>query len=376
MGDSFIFDDDESRQSSFTEMPEGESPEGGEEGGSPDGSNNRTFLIAAGILGGVILLALLCMAAYAFFLLPRQRAAQSAQQAAILLTNTAIAGGATSTAQALLATPTLNSADIAATSQAIAATRQMGATQTAAAIAAAASPTPVVVFFTATSVPETASPEPITQTVAALYTQAAVAELTGVPIPVYAKIVAGTGGKTDIYTDPSGTVMASLPNGFIVEVLPETQNINGKTWAHVRFIQPGTGSVDGWVDQSSLSNVPSQSVARIHTNNGSSVIIHATPGGTTLATLDNGILVEVLPETQVINGTRWAHIRFTQPGIGTVDGWVEQQNLLTGTPTPVGAVPTTGFADQVGLPGLFIIAFVLIAIILLARRLRSSPAAR
>jgi hypothetical protein len=226
MGDSFIFDDDESRQSSFTDIPEGGPSEGGDEEGSPEGgSNNRTFLIAAGILGGVILLALICMAGYAFFLLPRQNAAQNAQQTAVLLTNTAIAGGATGTAQALLATATLDPASIAATSQAIAATRQMAATMTASAIAAAASPTPVVVFFTATAVLETATPDPVTETVAALYTQAALAELTVFP-----------------------------------------------------------------------------------------------------------------------------------------------------TTTALGGVPTTGFADEVGLPGLFIIGFVLIVIILLARRLRSAPA--
>jgi hypothetical protein len=143
----------------------------------------------------------------------------------VLLTNTVIAGGATGTAQALLATATLDPASIAATAQAIAATRQMAATMTASAIAAAASPTPVVVFFTATPVTETATPDPVTETVAALYTQAALAELTVFP-----------------------------------------------------------------------------------------------------------------------------------------------------TTTALGGVPTTGFADEVGLPGLFIIGFVLIVIILLARRLRSAPA--
>jgi hypothetical protein len=300
MGDSFIFDDNESGQSSFTDMPEGE-PSGGDDG-SPEGSNNRTFLIVAGVLGGVILLALICMAAYAFLLLPRQRAAQAAQQAGVLATNAAIASGATSTAQALLATPTLDSGSIAATANAVAATRQMQATQTAQAIAAAASPTPVVVEATPTPiVVGTSTPDPVTETVAALYTQAAINELTV---------------------------------------------------------------------------VPTQTFAKIHTSNGSSVIVHTDPGGLTLATLANGFLVEVLPEQQTINGTPWAHIRFTKPGDGTVDGWIEQSFLITVTPTPIGAVPTTGFADEVGLPGLFIIGIVLVVIILLSRRLRSTPEAR
>jgi hypothetical protein len=297
MGDSFIFDDDESRQSSFTDIPEGGPSEGGGEEGPPEGSNNRTFLIAAGILGGVILLALICMAGYAFFLMPRQNAAQNALQTAVLLTNTSIAGGATGTAQALLATATLDPASIAATSQAVAATRQMAATMTASAIAAAASPTPVVVFFTATPVVETATPDPVTETVAALYTQAAQAELTAAITPVFAKIKASSGNNITVYIEPNGATLGSLANGVQVEVLPEQQDINGTTWVKIRF-----------------TNAQGQ----------------------------------------------------------TTEGWVIQSQLITVTPI-AGAVPTTGFADQVGLPGLFIIGFVLIVIILLARRLRSAP---
>jgi len=209
MGDSFIFEDGESGQSSFTDMPEGDTPDGGDDG-SPEGSNNRTFLIAAGILGGVILLALICMAAYAFLLLPRQRAAQTAQQAGVLLTNTAIAGGATSTAQALLATATLDPGSIAATAQAVAATRQMEAIMTASAIAAAASPTPVVVQATSTPIiVETPTPDPVTETVAALYTQAALNELTVMPTTTALGDVPQTG-----FADEVG-----LPGLFILGIV-------------------------------------------------------------------------------------------------------------------------------------------------------------
>jgi hypothetical protein len=38
------------------------------------------------------------------------------------------------------------------------------------------------------------------------------------------------------------------------------------------------------------------------------------------------------------------------------------------------AMPKTGFADQFGLPGLIVLALVLVAVILLARRLRRNPA--
>lgn len=49
-------------------------------------------------------------------------------------------------------------------------------------------------------------------------------------------------------------------------------------------------------------------------------------------------------------------------------------NLLTVVPTST-ALPATGFADEVGAPGLLLIGFVLIAVILLARRLRRAGAA-
>jgi hypothetical protein len=48
-------------------------------------------------------------------------------------------------------------------------------------------------------------------------------------------------------------------------------------------------------------------------------------------------------------------------------------NQLTLTAQPTG-MPKTGFADQVGLPGLVILALVFVAVILLARRLRKAPA--
>ena len=51
---------------------------------------------------------------------------------------------------------------------------------------------------------------------------------------------------------------------------------------------------------------------------------------------------------------------------------------LQGTPGTPGTpgtnqVPKTGFADEVDLPGLFIISIILVAVVLLARRLRQAP---
>ena len=51
------------------------------------------------------------------------------------------------------------------------------------------------------------------------------------------------------------------------------------------------------------------------------------------------------------------------------------QLTVTGLPTTT-ALPTSGFADEAGLPGLVMVTFALVLVILLARRLRTSPAAR
>jgi hypothetical protein len=47
--------------------------------------------------------------------------------------------------------------------------------------------------------------------------------------------------------------------------------------------------------------------------------------------------------------------------------------LGTGTATRTPHIPKTGFADEVGLPALVVVTFILLAVILLARRLRAIP---
>jgi hypothetical protein len=47
----------------------------------PEESSNRTFLIAAGVLGGIVLLSIACLAGYALIILPQQNAARQTQSA-------------------------------------------------------------------------------------------------------------------------------------------------------------------------------------------------------------------------------------------------------------------------------------------------------
>jgi hypothetical protein len=121
------------------------------EASPPEESGNRTFLVAAGILGGIVLLSIACLAAYALIFLPRQ---QQAAAADIALTQNAqrIVAALTATAQAFV---------------------QPTATLT---------PTPVLAQPTATMTPQgTSTSDPATATVGAALTQAAIAQLTVVP---------------------------------------------------------------------------------------------------------------------------------------------------------------------------------------------------
>ncbi len=119
----------------------------------PEESSNRTFLIAAGILGFIVLLSLACVAGYVFFIRPNQ-GQQVAQAAAQATQNAQVQQALTATSQAAsLGTPT-----------------------------EAPTNTPVLAEVTSTEIPGgTDTPDPATSTVAAALTQAAIAQLTTVP---------------------------------------------------------------------------------------------------------------------------------------------------------------------------------------------------
>ncbi len=121
----------------------------------PEESSNRTFLVAAGILGGIVLLSICAVAGYGLIFLPQQQAANRQAASAQSTQNAEVAQALTATAQAA-AFPT--------------ATMTPPPTQT-----------PVIAQATATTIPATNTPDPATATVAAALTQAAVAQQTHVP---------------------------------------------------------------------------------------------------------------------------------------------------------------------------------------------------
>ncbi|RME90788.1 MAG: hypothetical protein D6770_01735 [Anaerolineae bacterium] len=131
----------------------------GYEPAPPEEASNRTFLIAAGVLGGIVFLSIACLAVYALLILPRQRATQQAQQATIVAQNTQVAQALTGTALASTPLPSPVPTDTPSPS-----------------------PTPVVAVPTDTPTPvATDTPDPATATVAAALTEAAIAAQTVIP---------------------------------------------------------------------------------------------------------------------------------------------------------------------------------------------------
>lgn len=75
---------------------------------------------------------------------------------------------------------------------------------------------------------------------------------TFTPTPVYAMISAAYGGGALVRSEPgSGSVIATLSNGSIVQIFPEIQSINGTIWVHVLT----SDNKDGWVFQDVLKAV-------------------------------------------------------------------------------------------------------------------------
>jgi cytoskeletal protein RodZ len=144
----------------------------------PEESSNRTFLIAAGILGGIVLLSIACLAGYVLLLRPQQIAQQNQAATAQALQNAQVAAALTATSEAMIQ-PSPTSTPLPTN-------------------------TPVVVQPTE-AVAATSTAEPATATVAAALTQAAAAALTTYPT---ATALPGT-GLADQYGAP-GLVIAGM----------------------------------------------------------------------------------------------------------------------------------------------------------------------
>lgn len=206
----------------------------------PEEASNRTFLIAAGILGGIVLLSLACMAGYAFVILPQQRAVQAGDQNALATQNAQINEAITATgvafdlSQTPQATETLlptDTPEFTPTPEPATGTVAAGFTQMAVVTSTESSSWFVVINPAETATeeltqiatstmaePPTTTPEPLIGTVAAALTQVAAA--TQPIIPTSATLPTTGGGGPDI--PASGRLETTYP---LEMVLGESREI-------------------------------------------------------------------------------------------------------------------------------------------------------
>lgn len=102
-----------------------------------------------------------------------------------------------------------------------------------------------------------------------------------------------------------------------------------------------------------------------------------TPVSTAILTATSTPVIAVATSTPVVAGAKLSESDLatvqalqTEMAAEGGEGTITPTAAITATST---ALPTTGFADEYGLPGLAAVAIVLIAVIFLSRRLRTSP---
>ena len=87
---------------------------------------------------------------------------------------------------------------------------------------------------------------------------------------------------------------------------------------------------------------PTPAYAVIHSREGGGAFMRDKPRGKVLLTLDNGAVIQVLPETEVNSGVTWLHVSVRRNDF-TYDGWIIQSVVEMATPPPVwepSATPT------------------------------------
>ena len=82
-----------------------------------------------------------------------------------------------------------------------------------------------------------------------------------------------------------------------------------------------------------LTIEPTPLYARVEVSKGGGAVLRATPGGKGITVLDNFSIVQVLPDTQDVSGTTWAHVTANVAG-NQISGWIVQLYLDVATPVP------------------------------------------
>jgi hypothetical protein len=95
------------------------------------------------------------------------------------------------------------------------------------------------------------TPVPLTLDITLPVTETRTSTPVPEPTPIYAVIRAREGGGAYIRKEPGGNVLATLDNGSIVQILPETRDYNGVLWIQVLATRNDI-RVEGWIIQSVL----------------------------------------------------------------------------------------------------------------------------
>ncbi len=84
---------------------------------------------------------------------------------------------------------------------------------------------------------------------------------------------------------------------------------------------------------------PAPIFGKVNANAGGGANLRETPGGKLLKTLNNGTIVEVYPEFQVVNGVTWIRVIVTFNG-QRLDGWLLETTVTYATPEPNFGTPS------------------------------------
>ena len=86
---------------------------------------------------------------------------------------------------------------------------------------------------------------------------------------------------------------------------------------------------------------------KINANEGGGANLREEPNGKLLKTLNNGTIVEIFPEFQVVNNATWIHVFVTANG-DRLEGWLLESTVAYATPAPnfePSATPTVGLTS-------------------------------
>jgi len=79
-----------------------------------------------------------------------------------------------------------------------------------------------------------------------------VPSVTVMPTPIFARVDSPEGGGARVRKTPGGDYLLTLSNGYIVEVLGETQEVSGVIWVKIAVERDGERQ-EGWIIQSLLA---------------------------------------------------------------------------------------------------------------------------